>query len=219
MRALSLALHRMRSERELRTSTSIASALQDWSVIALIEDENGEPLNIGRRTRTISSRLRRFLKARDKGCRFPGCTNTHHVDAHHIQHWANVLVWRTPLRNGPSSGETKPSNLVSLCSFHHRKVHEGGIEVQMLDDGAVRFVRRDGTTLDSSVPIPSGDWIQLPLQHQRDGIHISARTAATRWAGERCDYGLGVEVLMARHKRARAAELEAPPGVSHGVPI
>jgi hypothetical protein len=67
----------------------------DASVVALIEDEDGEPLNVGRKTRTISSPLRRLLNARDKGCRFPGCTNTRHVDAHHIKHWAN-------------GGETKP---------------------------------------------------------------------------------------------------------------
>jgi hypothetical protein len=162
----------------------------DASVVALIEDEDGEPLNVGRKTRTITSQLRRFLKARDKSCRFPGCTNTRHVDAHHIQHWAN-------------GGETKPSNLVSLCSFHHRKVHEGGMEVQMLDDGAVRFVKLDGTTIDSSVPVPSGDWIQLPIQHESEGIHINARTAASRWAGERCDYGLGVEAMLSRARRGR----------------
>jgi hypothetical protein len=161
----------------------------DASVVALIENDDGEPLSVGRKTRSITPQLRRFLKARDKGCRFPGCTNTRHVDAHHIKHWAN-------------GGETKPSNLVSLCGFHHRKVHEGGIEVQMLDDGAVRFVRTDGTTLDSSVRVPSGDWIQLPLQHEREGTRISARTAANRWAGEKCDYGLGVESLMSRRKHA-----------------
>ena len=32
----------------------------------------------------------------------------------------------------------------ALCSFHHRAVHEGGITVQVLDDGAFRFVRPDG---------------------------------------------------------------------------
>ena len=88
----------------------------DASVIALIEDEDGEPLNVGRKTRTISAPLRRFLNARDKGCRFPGCTNTKFVDGHHIKPWAE-------------GGETKPSNLVSLCRFHHRKVHEGAVQV------------------------------------------------------------------------------------------
>jgi hypothetical protein len=155
----------------------------DASLVAIVEDEDGEPLNIGRKTRTISSPLRRFLNARDKGCRFPGCCNTRHVDAHHIKHWAN-------------GGETKPSNLVSLCSFHHRKVHEGGVQVYMLDDGAVRFVKPDGTVIDGGVPRPRGDWQQLRIEHAERGIHIDAHTAATRWTGERCDYGLGVEVLL-----------------------
>lgn len=163
----------------------------DASLVALVENEQGEPLSVGRKTRTISPALNRLLKARDKGCRFPGCTNTRFVDAHHIRHWAN-------------GGETKPSNLISLCRFHHRKVHEGGMQIQRLDDGAVRFVRPDGGVIDSIVPIPSGDWSQLPLQHCEAGIHIDERTAATRWAGERCDYGLGVEVLLAKKARAAA---------------
>jgi hypothetical protein len=103
----------------------------DASVVAVIENEDGEPLNVGRKTRTISSPLRRFLNARDRGCRFPGCTNTRWVDAHHIHHWAN-------------GGETRPSNLVSLCRFHHRMVHEGAVLIQILDDGALRFIHPNG---------------------------------------------------------------------------
>ncbi|MCB1675400.1 MAG: DUF222 domain-containing protein [Halioglobus sp.] len=45
-------------------------------------------LDIGRRTRSIPPAIRRALQRRDGGCRFPGCTAQHHVDAHHIHHWA-----------------------------------------------------------------------------------------------------------------------------------
>ena len=103
----------------------------DASVVTLIEDADGEPLNVGRKMRTVSAPLRRMLTARDKGCRFPGCCNARYIDMHHIKHWAN-------------GGETKPSNLVSLCRFHHRAVHEGGFSVEILDDGALRFVRPNG---------------------------------------------------------------------------
>ena len=41
------------------------------------------------------------------------------------------------------------SNLVTLCRFHHRKVHEGEVVVQVLDDGAIRFVQPDGECFDS----------------------------------------------------------------------
>ncbi|HKQ83091.1 MAG TPA: DUF222 domain-containing protein [Steroidobacteraceae bacterium] len=166
----------------------------DASIITLIESENGDPLNLGRKTRTISTPLRRFLRARDKGCRFPGCANTHHIDAHHIQHWAN-------------GGNTKPSNLVSLCSFHHRKVHEGGMRIEVLDDGALRFIKPDGTMIDSTAQgctQPLSDWTQIYREHGELEIHINEKTAATKWLGERCDYGLGVEVLLAQAKRGRS---------------
>src|SRR6187431_2039154 len=106
----------------------------DASVVTLIEDADGEPLNVGRKTRTVSAPLRRLLTARDKGCRFPGCCNARYIDMHHIKHWAN-------------GGETKPSNLVSLCRFHHRAVHEEGFDVHVLDDGALRFVRPNGESV------------------------------------------------------------------------
>lgn len=169
----------------------------DASLVAMVEDENGEPLNVGRKTRTVSSPLRRFLNARDKGCRFPGCCNSRHVDAHHIKHWAN-------------GGETKPSNLVSLCGFHHRKVHEGGMRAQMLDDGAVRFVKPDGSVIDSAMPLLTGTWTQLPLDHAQRGIHIDKNTAATRWCGERCDYNQGIEALLSRERTAQVPAGEPP---------
>jgi hypothetical protein len=154
----------------------------DASVVALVENDDGEPLNVGRKTRTISSPLRRALNARDKGCRFPGCANTRYIDAHHVEHWAN-------------GGETKPSNLVSLCRFHHHAVHEGGIRIEILDDGALRFRKPNGGAIDSVAPgftQPLGDWTQLP-----------AGTLVNGWAGERMDYGLGVEVLLQQARRGK----------------
>jgi hypothetical protein len=46
----------------------------DASVIRVLENDKGEPLAVGRRTRTIPPTIRRALKARDQGCRFPGCS-------------------------------------------------------------------------------------------------------------------------------------------------
>jgi len=161
----------------------------DASVVALIEGDDGEPLNVGRKTRTVSAPLRRLLNARDKGCRFPGCCNTRYVDAHHVVHWAN-------------GGETKPSNLVSLCRFHHRAVHEGGIRIEILDDGALRFVKPDGEAVDSVLPgftQPLGDWRQLP-----SGV------IANRWRGERMDLGLAVEGLLQHSRRGK----DVPAGTS-----
>jgi hypothetical protein len=162
----------------------------DASLIAMIENSDGEPLDVGRKTRAISPALWRLLKSRDKGCRFPGCANNRYMDGHHIVHWAN-------------GGETKPSNLVCLCRFHHRAVHEGGIRVDVLDDGAMRFVKANGVVIDSTMPgctQPHGDLRQLPAG------------AVSKWRGDKMDLGLGVEVLMQRANRAR----NVPAGTSTG---
>jgi hypothetical protein len=156
----------------------------DASVVAIVEGASGEPLDVGRKTRTISAPLRRLLRARDQGCRFPGCANDRYVDAHHIRHWAE-------------GGETKPSNLVSLCRFHHRAVHEGGVRICVLDDGALRFVTPDGVDLGAADCMqPQGSWRDLCSSHERERIVIDADTAVPRWSGEELDYGLAVELLL-----------------------
>jgi hypothetical protein len=147
----------------------------DASVVAIIENEDGEPLNVGRKTRTISAPLRRLLTARDKGCRFPGCANTRWLDVHHVEHWAN-------------GGETKPGNLALLCQFHHRAVHEGGIRIEVLDDGALRFLKPNGQAVDNVAPgyrQPLGDVRKLP-----------AGKASTKWHGEHMSLDLAVAVML-----------------------
>ena len=163
----------------------------DASVVRIVSDARGEPLDVGRRTRTIPPALRRALQARDRGCRYPGCTHTRFLDGHHVRHWAD-------------GGDTKLSNLVSLCRFHHRLVHEGGLVAQRLDDGAWRFVRADGSTL----PDPGShrgrchcDGTELAAHHRAYGPAIDANTAATRWRGERMDHGQAIMVLMQRAAR------------------
>src|SRR5690606_25001938 len=85
----------------------------DSSLIVLVENREGDRLGVSRKTRVVTTAIRRALWARDKGCRFPGCGRTRYVDAHHIEHWAN-------------GGETSLENLMLLCSKHHTLVHEGG---------------------------------------------------------------------------------------------
>jgi len=172
---------------ELEDGPSISSETArriacDCSVVAITEDEDGTPLDIGRKTRTISPALQRALKSRDKGCRFPGCCNSRYTHAHHIEHWAN-------------GGHTRLNNLVTLCTFHHRLVHEGGVQIQSLDDGALRFVKPNGESYDQVVCIDT-NWKQLKLTNTEHGICVDANTATTRWLGEKMDYGLAVESFL-----------------------
>jgi hypothetical protein len=103
---------------------------------------------------------------------------------------------------------------VSLCRAHHRLVHEGGIVVEALAGGGWRFRRPDGREYVPAYCKPEQvyEWTALRETHLARRIAIDARTAATRWTGERMDYGLGVWLLCAQVERARrvAAGLDTP---------
>jgi hypothetical protein len=101
----------------------------DAAIVPLLE-RDGRPLSLGRKTRSVLAPLRRALASRDRGCRFPGCTNHSAVEAHHIEHWAH-------------GGSTSLENLVQLCRFHHRLLHEGGYSVERAGTELV-FRRPDG---------------------------------------------------------------------------
>ncbi len=112
-----------RSELEDGTRVSAETSRRlacDASVVRLTEAPDGSVLDVGRKTRTIPPALRRALESRDRGCRFPGC-GLRFTDAHHLRHWAD-------------GGETKLDNLVLLCRFHHRLVHEEGYSVHFQPD-------------------------------------------------------------------------------------
>jgi hypothetical protein len=169
----------------------------DASLIRIVENDRGEPLDVGRKTRSIPSAIRRALNTRDPGCCFPGCTYQRYLDAHHVEHWAE-------------GGETKLKNLVHLCRTHHRLVHEGGIGIKPRAGGGWRFSRPDGREFDAAdfAPAPQ-DWTALRDTHAALGIEIDSDTAATRWRGERMDYELGVWVLCQEHARAQHAHPHA----------
>ncbi|HXC08131.1 MAG TPA: DUF222 domain-containing protein [Steroidobacteraceae bacterium] len=162
----------------------------DASLISVLENEQGEPLDVGRKTRSIPPAIRRALNTRDAGCCFPGCTHQRYVDAHHIEHWAD-------------GGDTNLSNLVTLCRLHHRLVHEGEIIVEKSTAGGWRFLHPDGRHYEviRCSEHEDYDWEDLERTHTGLGIHIDSKTAATRWRGERMDYDLGVWVLCQQAAR------------------
>jgi len=165
----------------------------DASLISIVENEKGEPLNVGRRTRTIPPAIRRALNSRDRGCRFPGCTFTRYVDGHHVKHWAK-------------GGETSLCNLVTLCRFHHRQVHEGRVVITCLDDGAFRFTRPNGETFESPQPLATS-WEDMIANQP---VQITPRTAVSGWTGEDLDVDLAVDWLMRHRECGRNVSAETP---------
>lgn len=173
----------------------------DAALVGLIEDKSGEPLALGRKTRAVSASLRRALRARDGGCRFPGCGRTRFVHFHHIVHWAN-------------GGETKLSNLLTLCSFHHHLVHEGGFSVERMEDGDLAFFAPDGSrlpdtgrldreTIDELVAAAARRRVTLHDLNREHGIEIDEKTGQCLWTGERMDYSIAVGDLLWTRDRVR----------------
>lgn len=194
----------------------------DAGLLVVEEDEVGNVLNIGRRSRTIPPAMSRALAIRDGGCQFPGCCETRYVEGHHIKHWAD-------------GGETKLDNLVTLCRYHHRELHKGSffLSVNPASNNLItgkpqRFVERlcfskiekfwnapfnrskqdkniiaanpatftcaccDSSAIDSELK----DAIPNEIYHS-----IDEKTAVTKWAGEQMDLGMAIDGLLGASKK------------------
>lgn len=93
----------------------------DANVIPILLGTAGQPLDVGRATRSIPPAIRRALIARDQGCAFPGCDRPPSwCEAHHRIHWAD-------------GGPTSVCNLSLLCGRHHDAVHHDGWTITMID--------------------------------------------------------------------------------------
>ena len=176
-----------RCEIEHRTAIAAETARRlccDAGIVPVVDGPNGEPLSVGRRTRSIPPAVRRALSNRDRGCRFPGCPATQRLHGHHVKHWAE-------------GGETSLDNLVLLCPTHHRLVHEGGFDVQRLDDGAFRFTNPYGVAIRPPSRPETSSPDTIIVQNESLGLAIDCETATAHWHGERIDYDHALMVAMA----------------------
>ena len=159
----------------------------DAGLVELRHAADGEVLDAGRRTRTIPTALRRALQSRDRSqCQFPGCSSRH-CDAHHVIHWAD-------------GGETHLSNLVSVCRFHHRAVHEEGFQVVADGAGGFQFLRPNGEPLPAVPPAARWEGVGPPLAPTVErlaaaGISIGPHTATPEWYGETLNVAAALDVL------------------------
>jgi hypothetical protein len=113
---------------------AVKRLLCDCSFVTVFEDENGKPLDVGRKQRTVSTQLRRALYARDRGCTFPGYPRNRYLEGHHLEHWID-------------GGETKLGNVWLLCTYHHGLLHRGAFSIVKEGDETLRFITADGRTI------------------------------------------------------------------------
>ena len=62
-------------------------------------------------------------------------------DPYHIVWWEN-------------GGRSDIDGLTLLCNHHHHRIHDGGWQLQRLDDGGLRFTGADGRVLNRPPPPP-----------------------------------------------------------------
>jgi hypothetical protein len=193
----------------------------DAGLLIVEEDEAGNVLNIGRKSRIIPPAMARALAIRDNGCQFPGCCETRYTEGHHIKHWAD-------------GGETKLDNLVTLCRYHHRELHKGSFYLTLKPsinntaaktDKPTRFAQRlcfskvekywkapfnqKADTIIANNPAEftcahcqeyeqTEDLKDSLKQAIPKDIHqtINEKTAVTKWAGEQMDISMTIDGLL-----------------------
>jgi hypothetical protein len=111
-----------------------------------------------------SASVRRRVRSRDGGCRFPGCrTPARNTDLDHVIAFPH--------------GPTEPSNLVCLCRTHHGFTHHGGWTLGLADDCTATWRAPDGRT-----------WVTEPRSH---GIrHDLRRTGSLLLSTDRVELSL-----------------------------
>ncbi len=109
------------------SATDVRILACDARIRPVVLSGAGQPLDVGRSSRSATTPQKHALKIRDGGCAFPGCDMpVQRCTAHHIVFWRH-------------RGETKIDNLVLLCARHHRLIHKSEWKVQIAQDGLPEF--------------------------------------------------------------------------------
>jgi len=141
-------------------SKGLARYISCDSRVRAVFDEKGRPVSVGRAFRIVPDRTRLIVENRDGGCRVPGCDRSRWVQVHHVIHWED-------------GGPTDTSNLLCLCSKHHRLHHRGGLGIagDADDPAGVTFTDERGRPLDNcghpvppTAAPPPGQWKPPPAE-------------------------------------------------------
>ncbi|MFD3444218.1 DUF222 domain-containing protein [Microbacteriaceae bacterium 4G12] len=86
--------------------------------VAVVLDDDGQCVNVGREQRLFTARQRIGLAVRDGGCMWPGCDRPPSwCEAHHINQWKR------------DHGKTDIADGVLLCKHHHLLLHNKGWDI------------------------------------------------------------------------------------------
>ena len=79
---------------------------------------------------------------------------------------------------------------MTLCSFHHLLVHEGGYAVTRMHDGTLAFFTPSARQLEQVPRLPAGNTEALLRSNTGLAIDVSAATCDSKWDGAAADYDL-----------------------------
>jgi hypothetical protein len=147
-----------------RLPVHIVDKLTCDGVLQPVWHTQGAPVNVGRAQRIVPARTRRLVEDRDRGCRFPGCATTTHVECHHVRHWID-------------GGPTDTANLASLCTYHHDNHHIGDFNISGNADDPTGLIFtsrgghpiRPGPTFTTPATTPTGT---TPHSRQSDSHRL-----------------------------------------------
>jgi hypothetical protein len=167
----------------------------DADIFAVIQ-RDGLPIDVGRKRRLASPRQRRALQVRDGICRFPGCCVPASVcRPHHVEFW-----WL--------GGPTTLANQVSLCEFHHNRLHDGIFRIVILEGGEFRFETPEGRAIQPedrrAVDPALGGISAVRRVAEAAGVPMDLDVARAADGGAGFDIGYAVEALHGTRQFALA---------------
>jgi len=113
---------RLESDQELPVSVeTIERMICNGETQEVIVDEDDlQPIDVGRKKRLFTPAQRTALAVRDGGCMWPDCDRPPcWTEAHHVEHWQR------------DSGATNIDNGILLCRYHHLLLHNYGWEIEI----------------------------------------------------------------------------------------
>ena len=99
-------------------------------IIPAVLGNQGEILDLGRADRLYRPPQRKAIRLRDRRCRVKGCDHpAAWCEIHHLESWA-------------SGGKTDLGNGITICSWHHHRIHDPHYEHDLLADGDLLIRRK-----------------------------------------------------------------------------
>jgi hypothetical protein len=145
-----------------------------------VTEHDGEPLAIGRKTRSIPPAIRRAVHTRDDHCCFPGC-HRRIRQVHHVLQWTR------------DHGPTELQNCFGYCQQHHWFLHEGGFDVTRVG-GQLRHYDASGLELHNPPEL-----VDPHAPADIDSTHaatIASDTITPLWEGDHLSASDAVDMLF-----------------------